>query len=60
MGLRISQLLRREIQKKFNNLAEIFFYPPPYGIEDPVKQAPPPHGVEEIASVAARNSAKIQ
>ena len=31
-----SQVGRREIQQKFNNFAEKFVSPPPYGVEEPV------------------------
>ena len=43
---RISQVLRREIQQKLNNFAEIFSFPLPYGVEELLKQAAPPHVVK--------------
>ena len=42
--------LLREIQQKFNNFAEKFVSPSPYGEEEPANQPPPPYGVEEPAN----------
>ena len=55
-----SQVLLRGIQIKLNNFAEKLSTPPTCGVEQTATQPPLPHEVEEIASVAARNSAKIQ
>ena len=53
-------MLRRGIQQKFNNFAEKFSSPPPFVVKVTAKHPNPLHEVEDIASVAARNSAKIQ
>ena len=34
--------------------------PPPHGVKEAAKHSPPTHEVEVIASVPARNSAKIK
>ena len=44
----ISQVLRREIQHKLNNFAEKFSFTVPCGVEEPANQPPPPYGVEEL------------
>ena len=53
-------MLLSEIQQKFNNFAEKFSSPPPYGVKLTAKHTNPPQEVKDIASVAARNSAKIK
>ena len=53
-------MLRREIQQKFNNFTEKFSSPTFYEVEEIPKHPNPPYDVEDIASVAARNSAKIK